>query len=592
MDEIVVQLDDTPELIIELTELSLDITISDIQPEATIVLTETNEPDIIEVIPDLPFYVQVFEWPNCPDEPYVPSITLPITSENVLHNGELLSGVLNNIKGINGGVFITDIYPTISGNVGNKVTSSAGFVLDSCLVDTNLITVSIMALTGHTNYIPIITVNDINVTLTSSSDKPIFTGVVELDITATNMVIAKHEDGAQHSCVIEKETIPSILSVAFTGTYPGIQTELKAGDNFNLHIICDSEVKTIEVDNFSACTYDIINVSSNVEHIINVIIANRGNNTTSCRARVRVQKITGSWSEWTLTSNTVSLNNSYPIASFGTITYPIGQKALKNNEAASVICTATNYDEVNFTSQTNELTIVDSHENNGTKIVSRLSGTYNISSPNLNGKFTRLANGASIDISCIINIANVAATISVSLPAARLRSPANHTIGLVSNQQLYQIPTMTAPEGIWLGTSFTTSNFTTFSRTLSIQDNNLKGSFNFSALVAVNLAGIITTNIVNSNYVIGGFLLRVLTIPAFPNRQTSIGTSVSNSSKLRCTNLSKGATGSLNYSFVPSTTEVLNSYTIINNDTWYNCDGANASSNTTGTMQIELEEVV
>ncbi len=592
MDEIVVQLDDTPELIIELTELSLDITISDIQPEATIVLTETNEPDIIEVIPDLPFYVQVFEWPNCPDEPYVPSITLPITSENVMHNGELLSSVLGKVKGINGGVFITDISPTTSGNVGNKITSSAGFVLDSCLVDTNLITVSIVALTGHTNYIPIITVNDVSVTLLASSDKPIFTGTVQLDITATNVVVAKHEDGAQHSCVVDKETAPNILSVTFIGAYPGIQTELKAGDSFSLHIICDSEVKTIEIDNFSACTHSILNVGSGTEHTVNVVIANRGNSTIGCNASVRVQKITGSWSEWALSNNTVNLNNSYPIAMFGTITYPIGQKALKNSETASVVCTATDYDEVSFTSQTNELAIVNSSENTGIKTVSRLSGGYNISSPNLSGRFTRIANGASTDISCIVNIANVAATVSVSLPAARLRSPANHVIGLVSNQQLYQIPTIVAPEGTWLGTGFTTSNFTTFSRTLSVQDNNLKGSFSFNTLVAINLAGIVTTNIINSSYVIGGFLLRVLTIPAFPTRQANIGTSVSNSSKLRCTNLSKGATGSLNYNFVSSTTEALNSYTIVNNDTWYNCDGANASSNTTGTMQIELEEVV
>jgi hypothetical protein len=95
-------------------------------------------------------------------------------------------------------------------------------------------------------------------------------------------------------------------------------------------------------------------------------------------------------------------------------------------------------------------------------------------------------------------------------------------------------------------------------------------------------------------------VFRTIQVAAFPNREASIGTTVSNTSKLRCTNLAKGSSGSLNFTYQNSTNESVNRFTITGpsgqhnayGDLWYNCDGANASSNTTGEMLIEIEEVV
>jgi hypothetical protein len=83
-----------------------------------------------------------------------------------------------------------------------------------------------------------------------------------------------------------------------------------------------------------------------------------------------------------------------------------------------------------------------------------------------------------------------------------------------------------------------------------------------------------------------------MTIPAFPNREGDIGTQVADTSKLRCTNLSKGVSGSLNFEYKATTDNEVDKYTVLDGDTWYNCDGANASSNTTGTMQVEIEEAI
>ncbi len=596
MDEIVVQFDDTPELIIELTELTLDIIISDIKPEATIVLTELDEPDIIEIIPDLPFYVEVFEWPACPEVP-PNSIALPISSINVEHNSIRLDQYLNSFKSVHGGIFITNITPTNAGNVSEKITSSAGLVLDSCILDTKLITVSIIAITGHSNFVPNVTVNNLNVSLVASIDRPIFTGSIDLDVTDCTNIVARHEDGAVHICNIAFELQPVVLSASFSSTYINDQTELKANDTHKLSIVADSTVVKIEVADYGACVAQSFNVNELASFSVDVRIADRGVIVSEQKALVRVQKTSGSWSDWTETSNTIKLNNLYPSIVINSITYPNSQQALKNTEQAVVNNIVSNFNTIEYIDILGELSIPNKSVYEPSKLVSRLSGTYNVSNANIKIRAIRLANGAVKEANATVNIANVQASISITSPYSRLRSGGNngttpqvYLLTLQSNQKLLTAPSVNIPEGSLLGTSFVGSG-TTWTRQIQIHDNDTKGIYSFNSLQATNLAGIVTTNI-TSTYTIGGFVFRVLTVPAYPNREVTIGTEVVNTAKLRCTNLSKGASGSLNYIYIPTVIESSDKYTINSNSIWYNCDGANASSNTTGLMQIELEEVV
>jgi hypothetical protein len=329
------------------------------------------------------------------------------------------------------------------------------------------------------------------------------------------------------------------------------------------------------------------------------VIANRGTTAQALPARVRVQKATGSWSDWFETTNTVALNNLYPSASFGTVTYPSGQGALKDSETATIAFTGSNFDSIIFSSPNSDVSIASPFEYATSKTVTRTGGSYNISTNNVRAVLTRAANNATTTANTLVRIANTPATISISTPASRLRSGGNngttaqnHTITITASQSLYAAPSLNAPEGTWQGGGFSGSS-TTWTRSLQVSDNNAKGAFTFNSLSATNLAGVATTTISSgAGYTIGGFVFRVLTVPAYPTRSVDIGTDISNTAKLRCTNLSKGATGSLNYTYQATTAEAVDRYTITGGDTWYNCDGANASSNTTGTMQIEIEEVV
>lgn len=500
-------------------------------------------------------------------------------------------------SGVDGGIFITDIIPTSTGNIGNKVFSNDGVVLESCVTDTNLVTVFIIAITGHTNYIPNCTVNGLPITLTQNPDRPIFNGSIQLDITGKNTIIALHEDGASDTASIIMDQKPVILSAVLSNIYPNSQTELKAGDLIDLLVTVNMPVVNVEIENYGACILKSYAVTGNT-FTIKAEIADRGTILQNLAAQLKVQKSTGSWSDLYTTSNTVSVNNLYPSLAISSVTYPNFQGALKNSESAIIVNTASNYNHITYTSPTGELNIANSLLFESNKLVTRISGSYNLANQNILITATRTANGASKSISGLVRIVNIAPSITVSLPAARLRSGGNngtvaqvHQITITSSQPLLLAPTMQAQAGTF-GTTFSGSG-TTWKNTLTVHDNDPKGIFNFTNLSASGLSGIETTTInTGLSYELGGFVFRVLTVPAYPVRSTSIGTSVTNTSKLRCTNLSKGASGSLNYTYQATQDEALNKYTILTNNTWYNCDGANATSNTTGTMQIELEEVV
>ena len=174
------------------------------------------------------------------------------------------------------------------------------------------------------------------------------------------------------------------------------------------------------------------------------------------------------------------------------------------------------------------------------------------------------------------------------------------SITLSSNQNLSATPSVSpvASGGTFQGSGFSGSD-KTWTRTLRVSDDDLKGTHTWQNLIAFNLAGISASSTCEQ-YTLGGFVFRTLTIAAWPNREGSIGTQVSDTSKLECTNLSKGASGSLNYTYDPDTSDEIDKYTItqptgIANPTgnlWYNKDLANAVSNTGGSQQIELEETV
>lgn len=520
-----------------------------------------------------------------------------------------------NSKG--GAIFITAITPqNPNDNVGDFAYSPDEISVWQCASTTKELTVKVLALTGYSKYRPSVTVNGINVPLTAKADAPLFEGTVNITLDDTGVITAKHEDGAQWISRVRIEALPVITSATFNGGYPAGQTELKADDTFSILFTTDVDVTGYEIEDsgaFVAASGSFVAGKGAV--IQGLKVANRGTDTTVAGFRLRVKKANGATSEWYNSAdagningvNTVKLNNQYPVITFGAINYPDGQQALKDAESATVNHTVTNFDDIQYSST--DLTIDQPTTFEPAKLVTRLAGGYNTATKNFNVKATRKANGAVVQQGVVVAIAHTAPIISVSTPAARLRSGGNagtvaqkHVITINSDQALVEAPTLNAPEGTWIEPSFTPNAAkTVWTRTLQVHDDNAKGSFSWNSLKATSLSGQVQETIFSGgDYVLGGFVFRTLTVPAFPNRMVDIGTHVGDTSKLRSTNLSKGASGSLNFTYQNSKTEAVNRYTIVNDagdfdangDNWYNADGGNASSNTGGTMKIEIEEVV
>ena len=436
--------------------------------------------------------------------------------------------------GIDGAVFVSNIIPTGSGNVGSKVYSSDGMVLESCVSDTPLVTVSVLAITGHTNYKPVVTVNGAPVTLTGGSDKPLFTGTIAIDLGVGTTVTVVHEDGASHVTTVAVDTPPVISSAIFTGGYPGSQTQLKSNDSFQFRVVSDIPVTAVEFSDYGSFQAHVFTVSSGTDHTVTGTIANRGTSVQDLGARVRVQKSTGSWSTWHLTEadgsadgvNLVKLCNLYPSVSVGAITYPVSQSALKDSETADVANTASNYDVIAYDSQNGDISIASPSVFANPKTVTRIAGTYNIATANFRATATRSANAAVTIATGIVKIAHTSPTIDITVPASRLRSGGNdgtaaqdHTVTITSSQQLYQAPTLAAGSG---GGTFQGAGFSggpsVWTRALRVSDDDVKAGYSFNTLNAVNLAGkIVTTINSGASYTLGGFVSRAIALAAFAN---------------------------------------------------------------------------
>lgn len=530
----------------------------------------------------------------------------------------LLNNLDNESQGVSGAVFIRDIEPVNSSdNVGNKVYANDEKTLLSCNSTSSNVILTIDAVTGTTSYKPVVKYDDIHeVILTQKPNNDlIWTGKIRVDDFVANdqgvaTVTLKHNDGATGTVLITTDVPPVITSANFTGTYPNAQTELKAGDLVNIAFSSDVPVVGYEIRNVGALegSTGVLTGSNTAYTATGLKIANRGNAAQLLPFEIRVKKASGAWSAWYSSDtegseefvNVVKLNNSKPTAAFGAVVYPAGQVALQFGQTAEVAYTVTNNDTVNITALNANVEVVEFDQ--GVAKIKHVSGDYNANTQNAELVVTRTANGTSASARVVVKYATVEPEISMSVPAARLRSGGNHgtqvqryVVTLNSTQVLVEAPEVEAPAGTWDSAAWTTTNGgLTWTRRLNVHDNDLKGTFQFTLVSAKSPSGLVSYDIVNGkDYVLGGFVKRQFSVSPFPNRQSDLGTMVSDVAKLQCSNLSKGQAGSLNFQYKDNQDDEVGFYTIIDGgNIWYNCDYPNASSNFSGAMVIELEELV
>lgn len=549
-------------------------------------------------------------------------------------------------------VIIEDITPTSgSNNVSNKVFSDDGFVLQSCLSNTTSVTVQVLATTGSASFKPAVTVNAngivTGVTLSRvSALSDLWRGTVPIVLSGASPydVTAVHSEGGQDVCVVTAEQTPVVTNAYFSDAYgQGIdqtQTEHAQGQTLSLTVEADTPFQAIEFVNSSgnalaATTVSFLSVTSKT---LTVAVADRGNTTQALPALVRVQNANGTWSVQASSATfsgadgtgLIFLNNTRPSLVLGSVSYPDNQSALKASESAGVSASYTNVDSVVYDSPNSELTIAPLVAISD-PTVTRASGEYNVTTPNLRGVVTRTANATTFTATRVVNIADTPATIASISKPSRLRSGyvgtdaagvvhngATHPLSVTLTQRTSAF-SMTSPVGALLGTQWsTTDSGETYTRSIKIIDSDSKNLHEFDTISMTNLAGIVTTHTsipsATKQFIVGGFTQRTVAVNAWLNgataaeREAFIGTEARDTSKLIVTIGSSAGLFTNNLATYtspsnPATTNyaitgpsgVLNlpsPLTHVGGSNVYVRDTLLAGGNATGSLPVNIEEAV
>jgi hypothetical protein len=439
------------------------------------------------------------------------------------------------------------------------------------------------------------------------------------------------EEGARDTIAVALDLPPTITEALFTGSYPvgfvGPQTELKEDDSFSVSVTADKPFDRVEFLDYGASKSVTRTVTAGgggpQTSVVTMAAADRGDSPQQLPARVRVRDaVTLAYSATRDTNygggttdgvHVVTLNDLRPSGSVTGVAYPPTQAALKGVEstpAPGVQNMAANYSTILYSDPTGaQLTIPNVFVFEANKLVTcRNPGLFNNSTTNFRMTLQREANGSQTIVNAVVVIADVAPTVTILKPATRLRSGGNngtaaqsHTITISSNQPLISAPTLNADSGGSRGTFLGSwaGGPSTWTRALQVSElvPDQKGTFAFEGLVATGLAGLVQNTPAggSQSYVLGGFVARDLTFPAFsPN--TTLGTEVVDFSKVTAGIFTATNQPALKQA-IGTPPSVTDGYTIdatgVNPTTLIWLDTPQVNANASGTAQItSVQETV
>lgn len=472
---------------------------------------------------------------------------------------------------------------------------------------------------------------------------------------------------------------PSFQAITQNGNESITQTEVKLNDTVQIRVKIAEQSKSkayslkfgAEIANpllTDACqlttfTFDTP-MEAGEERTFAVKIANRGNVVRDLNTTVVAYTQSGSAGDPLASDvsgtidgvNRIKCNNISPVIATQDIQYPqttvggntVLQKALAENESASWQTNITNrglnpilrYQIINSAHLNYAIgddfyfeTFAGNEALFERELTCVGNDVINLTIQNIAIHVYRRENGAYAMKSECIKIADKSADVVITEESERLR--ADFTVNgrvtyvrLVSDQPLFEAPILhfdsmdEAPlwDGDWVSDDNGAGRI--WKRYFRIKKTTSKGTFYWRNLTAKNLALVETTipntsGTNNNTYIVGGFVMKELQIPAWSGivNPVAIDIDIANVNKLVCTNLSKGDSGSKNYSYqsFPVGTNIfyilenlsnidtyLNKYTATDQNGivvakpthWVNLDIKNASSNTTGEMKIEIEEII
>lgn len=506
-------------------------------------------------------------------------------------------------------IFITGVTPTSSGNVGSEQyvanTVPANIVVTDCVSDTANVRVAFLAESGASFYSIGVTYNSSPVTSISEhpTDKRTFVGYVDVVMSASGTITLVSSTGATASVnVVLSVGGPAVQSLNL-GANPGAQTELKSGDTITISGVIDNTAVSAQVVNSGVAASGSIALGATDSggagfktFTGTVTVANR---TGTFGVTITGTNSIGTVGNQFTSSATKVLNQTFPTVPAPTFTYPGGQEAVKSGQTVTATSSITNADSVSYAFT--QGTVAGPAVLATNKTLTCTNNVYQIGTNNYTITATKSSNGAVTVVNSSVACAGVAEQISINITGSpvRLRSDvagADYVVNLTSNQTVHstQVPTLVAPVGTWQGSWVLAGN--TWSRTLRIIDGATAGTTAFTSLSLFNKALVETTVITaGASYTVGGFVLRTITFNAFAQHMP-IGATVVTNSKVHA---QYAGTGS-DLTYRADTGNAQTSFTLTNSAGVFQSTGATdlfisdaafAGSNTSGTLQLTIEEL-
>lgn len=501
--------------------------------------------------------------------------------------------------------FVADIVPSGSGIVAQKVyapTVPANKLLVSAVSDTENVRVTVLA-QGALFLAPNVTVNGTPIANFAAVEggNDLFQGTADIVMSESGDITIESDTGATYTVALTVATEGPAISVATLGSYPGSQTEAKAGDVMAITGVVANDAVSIAVANSGAAA------SGNISTFGANDSAGAGfktfsgtftvaNRTGSQAVSLTAKNALGTDGAVKVSDNSITLNQAVPTISAISVNYPNGQAALTVGDVAQVSATVTGADSVSysFSAAGQDASITDPNTYAVSKDVTLNSGTY-FAANNYTVTATKASNGAVATRQGTIKIAEEAATATISILGnpSRLRSSEAgnaYTLRVQPDQELAGDPVVVLEAGEFTGNwSFSAG---VYSRQVLIRDSDARGVTAVDATLT-NLAN--TESPASGNFTIGGFLERAITFDAFA-RFMAIGATVADFTKVRARYNGQGA----DLTRRSDTTDVVGAFTVVNSGGVFDANGTHlflndaafAGANTSGTLQVLVEETL
>lgn len=530
-----------------------------------------------------------------------------LTGDNIVASVPFTDTVSYQIN--SGCVSVVLATPPVGGAV-TGVTKADEVHINALSLVGDTLTIKLSAITSAASAKPNVLVDNVPVTMANvNTTLSYWEGTIEIAVLASKTVQITEDNSITKQLVITKVAAPIISNLYFLNAYPeASQTEHAQGQEVSVSVSADVPFNKVTILAGSAVVAGDYPVPLGTTAVFEAVVAPSNAYVTTKAVSAYVTtvdnavSITKASTDFGATDGTHTLkcNDIVPTVSLATPVYSNGYSALKDTETADVVPTFGNYSDVLWATIGTELSLDDSATTAGAMTVSRVNGTYNVTTANLSVTAYRRTNATSTTATKIVQIAHTAVTLAATYPSARLRSgvtPQPHTVSIVPSQLLYSTPTFTASIGT---AGSTTGSGLAYNVPIVIADSDSKGTGTLTCN-AVNLAGKVTTTLATgATYTAGGFVARSAYVAAF-SKEVAIGTNVSDTSKLIAT--INGLTGSYvaaTGTFVRDPLSTVTEYTICSPTNVANAAGnllhmnelALTNSNTTGSMSITIEEAV